>query len=163
MVGHRHGTGAMDAEHVLQTLREGNRRFVRGERRAYDLPLRRAELLAGQSPRATVVSRSDSRVVPEFIFAANLGELFTVESAGNVLDDVGLGSVEYGIEVLRRIEPAVVRGRGDLDASIRENVLEVRNVVLAECAAARQMIDAGRLRLALAIDALETGEVRFFD
>jgi len=90
----------MDADQAIRQLQQGNRRFVRGERLARDLVLRRAELLAGQSPLATVVCCSDSRVVPELIFDANLGDIFTVESAGNVLDEVGLGSVEYGVEHL---------------------------------------------------------------
>jgi carbonic anhydrase len=90
----------MDADEVIRQLQQGNRRFVRGERLARDLVLRRAELLAGQAPLATVVCCSDSRVVPELIFDANLGDIFTVESAGNVLDEVGLASVEYGVEHL---------------------------------------------------------------
>jgi carbonic anhydrase len=90
----------MEADEVIRQLQQGNRRFVRGERMARDLVLRRAELLAGQAPLATVVCCSDSRVVPELIFDADLGDIFTVESAGNVLDEFGLASVEYGVEHL---------------------------------------------------------------
>ena len=90
----------MDGKQVWAELLEGNRRFVRGERRAYDFALRRAELLAGQKCTATVLTCSDSRVVPEFVFDANLGDLFDVETAGNVVDDVGLGTIEYGVEHL---------------------------------------------------------------
>lgn len=90
----------MDGKQVWAELLEGNRRFVRGERRAYDFALRRAELLAGQKCRVTLLTCSDSRVVPEFIFDVNLGDLFDVETAGNVVDEVGLGSIEYGVEHL---------------------------------------------------------------
>ncbi len=90
----------MDGKQVWAELLEGNRRFVRGERKAYDFALRRAELLAGQKCRVTVLTCSDSRVVPEFVFDANLGDLFDVETAGNVVDDVGLGTIEYGVEHL---------------------------------------------------------------
>jgi carbonic anhydrase len=90
----------MDGKQVWAELLEGNRRFVRGERRAYDFASRRAELLAGQKCRVTVLTCSDSRVVPEFVFDVNLGELFDVETAGNVVDDVGLGTIEYGVEHL---------------------------------------------------------------
>ncbi len=76
---------------------EGNRRFVAGTPEAKDMAGRRAQLVEGQHPIATVVTCSDSRVVPEYIFDVGLGEIFTVESAGNVLDKVGLGSVEYGV------------------------------------------------------------------
>ncbi|MFI3114975.1 MAG: carbonic anhydrase [Clostridia bacterium] len=54
----------------------------------------------GQSPYAVVLTCSDSRVVPEHIFMAGIGELFTIINAGNVVDNVVLGSVEYGIEHL---------------------------------------------------------------
>ena len=76
---------------------EGNRRFLAGTPEAKNFAARREELKAGQQPIATVVTCSDSRVVPEYIFDVTLGEIFKVESAGNVLDKVGLGSVEYGV------------------------------------------------------------------
>jgi carbonic anhydrase len=90
----------MTPDQILSQLRAGNRRFVRGERRAYDFVLRRAELLPDQKPLAVVVCCSDSRVEPVLLFDANLGDLFTIESAGNVVDDVGLGSIEFGLEKL---------------------------------------------------------------
>ena len=87
----------MNGEEALAKLLEGNRRFVAGTPEARDMAKRRAELVEGQHPIATVVTCSDSRVVPEYIFDAGLGEIFKVETAGNVLDKVGLGSVEYGV------------------------------------------------------------------
>lgn len=90
----------MDGKQVWAELREGNRRFVRGERRAYDFAARRTELLAGQKCRVTLLTGSDSRVVPEFIFDVNRGDLFDVETAGYVVDEVGLGTIEYGVEHL---------------------------------------------------------------
>ncbi len=49
----------------------------------------------GQHPIAIVVSCSDSRVIPEQIFDASVGELFVIRVAGNVLDRHQLGSIEY--------------------------------------------------------------------
>ena len=46
-------------------------------------------------PYAIVISCSDSRVIPERIFHAAIGDLFTVRVAGNVIDDHQLGSIEY--------------------------------------------------------------------
>ncbi|MGB9719623.1 MAG: carbonic anhydrase [Candidatus Anstonellales archaeon] len=91
----------MNAEEVLSRLREGNKRFVSGQRAGYDFIARRKEVLEGQRPFVTIVTCSDSRVIPEFIFDANIGELFVVRTAGNILDDVSLGSVEYGTEHLK--------------------------------------------------------------
>ena len=49
----------------------------------------------GQSPYAIIVTCSDSRVIPENIFSAGIGELFVIRLAGNVIDDHQLGSIEY--------------------------------------------------------------------
>lgn len=54
----------------------------------------------GQEPYAVVLTCSDSRVPPEHIFAAGVGDLFVIRTAGNVVDDFELGSIEYGAEHL---------------------------------------------------------------
>ncbi|MFH0818317.1 MAG: carbonic anhydrase [Candidatus Micrarchaeota archaeon] len=60
-----------------------------------------AELSGGQKPHTIVLTCSDSRVVPEFIFGCELGELFVVRVAGNVACDCDvLASVEYAAEHL---------------------------------------------------------------
>jgi len=61
---------------------------------------RRAQLANSQHPFAIILSCSDSRVPPEIVFDEGLGDLFIVRVAGNVLNDEGLGSIEYGVEVL---------------------------------------------------------------
>jgi carbonic anhydrase len=52
----------------------------------------------GQKPFVIVVGCSDSRVGPEVVFDQGLGDLFVVRTAGNVVDDVALGSIEYAAE-----------------------------------------------------------------
>jgi carbonic anhydrase len=61
---------------------------------------RRAELAKSQHPFAIILSCSDSRVPPEIVFDEGLGDLFIVRVAGNVLNDEGLGSIEYAVDVL---------------------------------------------------------------
>jgi carbonic anhydrase len=81
---------------VLHRLLEGNTRFARGEslrHRLADGNLERLE--AAQQARAAVLCCSDARVPPEDVFDAELGSLFEVRSAGNLLDDIALGSLEY--------------------------------------------------------------------
>ncbi|GGZ39577.1 carbonic anhydrase [Streptomyces inusitatus] len=56
----------------------------------------RRTLVRGQHPFAVVLGCVDSRVPPELIFDQGLGDLLTVRSAGEVLDDAVLGSVSYG-------------------------------------------------------------------
>ena len=89
------GTG-ISAEEALQRLVSGNERFLRGEARFSGLtPEMLADLAGGQQPYATILGCSDSRVPPEVIFDAGLGELFVVRVAGNVLSAEVAGSLQY--------------------------------------------------------------------
>lgn len=85
-----------------QLLMDGNQRFVTGKLLSKDLSFaKRSDLLKGQHPFAVVVSCSDSRVPPELLFDQALGDLFVVRVAGNVVDPIELGSVEYAVEHLK--------------------------------------------------------------
>jgi carbonic anhydrase len=90
----------VDAQEALAKLKEGNERYVSGIRQNYSIIERRKELVEGQHPFATILSCSDSRVVPEYIFDAKPGELFIVRTAGNIAGPIDLGSLEYGCEHL---------------------------------------------------------------
>jgi len=87
-------------EDTLARLMEGNARFVNGQHRPANYKRERAELTKGQHPYAIVLSCSDSRVPPEIVFDESLGKLFVVRVAGNVVDPVSLGSIEYAAEHL---------------------------------------------------------------
>ena len=90
---------SVSAEVAAKMLVEGNRRFVSGQYAPRALgQARRIELVKGQHPFAVVISCSDSRVPPELVFDQGLGDLFVIRVAGNVLDAIGLGSVEYAVE-----------------------------------------------------------------
>jgi len=80
---------------------EGNKRFVSGMCEQKDLSdTKRKELSKGQNPSAVVVTCSDSRVSPELLFNQGLGDVFVIRTAGNVVDKIALGSVEYAAEHL---------------------------------------------------------------
>ena len=81
----------MKNDALIERLRAGG---ARG-RAAEDAALRERTALQGQRPWAIVICCSDSRVIPERIFDAKLGELFVIRVAGNVLDRHQLGSIEY--------------------------------------------------------------------
>lgn len=86
----------------LERLRRGNDRFVADAAAALPIDARRrADQVAGQQPFAAVLSCADSRVPPEVIFNAGLGELFVVRTAGAAVDKAVLASVEYAVEHLR--------------------------------------------------------------
>lgn len=79
----------------------GNRRFAEGkpEHPWQDMQTRES-LIDTQNPAATVLSCADSRVPPEIIFDAGLGDMFTVRTAGEMIDDAVLQSLEYAVDQL---------------------------------------------------------------
>ena len=87
-----------DADNALQKLKDGNDRFVNDKSELINVTKeRRDQLKDGQNPYAVVVSCSESRVTPNIVFNAGLGEIFDIRLAGNVVDDDALGSIEYGV------------------------------------------------------------------
>ena len=90
---------------MKEKLIEGNRQFVISNK---DNELLK-ELVKGQHPQALVITCSDSRVIPEAIFSMTFGDLFVIRTAGNVINEGELASVEYGIEHLH-IPLVVVMG-----------------------------------------------------
>ncbi|HEY6011635.1 MAG TPA: carbonic anhydrase [Nitrospirota bacterium] len=88
------------ADEALKQLLDSNQHCVTGKLVQHDIVTRRSELVKGQHPSAVVLSCSDSRVPPELIFDQGLGDIFVVRVAGNVVDAVTLGSIEYAVEHL---------------------------------------------------------------
>jgi methyl-accepting chemotaxis protein len=85
------------ADEVLTALKEGNARFVAGTPQHPHSGMDRViETSAGQTPMATVIGCSDSRVALERLFDRGIGDLFVVRVAGNVADTDEIGSAEYG-------------------------------------------------------------------
>ncbi|MGO4583068.1 carbonic anhydrase [Arthrobacter sp. 2RAF6] len=82
-------------------LREGNERFVAGESLHPNQDAsRRNSLVEDQHPFAVIFGCSDSRLAAEIIFDLGLGDAFVVRTAGQVIDDAVLGSLEYSISQL---------------------------------------------------------------
>jgi carbonic anhydrase len=108
-------------EEALKLLKNGNANFLT------DSPLRsaqgrerRLEIARNQAPFAVLVSCSDSRVPPELLFGRGLGELFIVRNAGNTVDTVALGSIQYAVAELG-VPLIVVMGHercGAVDAAL---------------------------------------------
>ncbi len=87
----------MSPEDALTALQEGNQRFQRNVRsiETTTSQAQRNALTEGQSPRAVILSCSDSRVPAELVFDCGLGDLFVVRVAGNVSAPSLVGSVEF--------------------------------------------------------------------
>ena len=81
---------------ALEKLVEGNKRYFLLKQSHPNQGIeRRKEVKNGQKPFAVIVGCSDSRIPPEIIFDQGLGDLFVIRVAGNIVDDVALGSIEY--------------------------------------------------------------------
>jgi carbonic anhydrase len=84
-------------EEALQRLIEGNQRFASGSTKSINESIeRRDKVVQRQRPFAMVFSCVDSRVPPELIFDRGIGDLFTIRTAGQVIDSAVMGSLEYG-------------------------------------------------------------------
>ena len=121
---------------ALQKLIEGNRRFALSKQsHPNQTRERRQELVKGQKPFAVIVGCSDSRVSPEIIFDQGLGDLFVIRVAGNIVDDVALGSIEYAVDHLGT-KLVLVLGHskcGAVTATVRGDAVpgHVKNIVQA--------------------------------
>lgn len=90
------------ADEAKARLISGNEKYIQSRTLSCDVSpetlLRSSE--SGQKPYAIIITCSDSRVVPEMIFSAGIGDLFVIRVAGNVMDSHQLGSIEYAAEHL---------------------------------------------------------------
>lgn len=91
----------LTADQALALLKRGNADFVANTPQpSAQNKERRLEIARGQTPFCVLLGCSDSRVPPEILFGRGLGELFIVRVAGNTVDDVGMGSIEYAVAEL---------------------------------------------------------------
>ena len=92
---------SITSELALQQLMEGNLRYAEGNASHPHQSLeRRAELISGQQPFAVILGCSDSRIPPELIFDQGLGDVFVIRTAGEVVDNASLASIEYAVDHL---------------------------------------------------------------
>lgn len=115
----------LSADEALEKLKRGNTAYLKSKTGGGDIsPEKRLDTCQnGQRPYAIVITCSDSRVIPESVFGAGIGELFVIRVAGNVMDDHQLGSVEYAASHLG-VKLIVVMGHnhcGAVDAAINHD------------------------------------------
>lgn len=88
-------------EEAIQALIQGNKNYVMAqENGSISQAIQPLVAEEGQNPYAVIVTCSDSRVPAEYIFSAGIGELFVIRTAGHVIGDFELGSIEYGVKYL---------------------------------------------------------------
>lgn len=184
----------ISAKEAIKKLEEGNKRYLTENTGSGDIsPAARLRTYEnGQQPYAIVIACSDSRVIPESIFSAGIGELFTIRVAGNVIDSHQLGSIEYAADHLgsmlivvlghtrcgavdaaihhepegyiKFITDEIVRAIGDEKDPYRAACLNVRqSLAMIESSLSIQEDESRGLRVMGAIYDLETGKVDFLD
>lgn len=95
------GFSQCPATEAVTLLKEGNERFCSNQMIHQNQSLETVkDLTNGQHPFAVIISCSDSRVTPEIIFDQGLGDLFSIRTAGNVMADFEVGSIEYAVDHL---------------------------------------------------------------
>ena len=87
----------ISADQALQMLIQGNNEYIQSGTSSHD----RKSVMQTQHPFAIILSCSDSRVSPELIFdQLHAASLFIVRNAGNIVDHIVLGSIEFGVKYL---------------------------------------------------------------
>ena len=184
-----------DAQSVQAYLEQQNEIYVKNGTNDGDLSKSKREDVTenGQHPYAVIVTCSDSRVPAEHIFNAGIGELFVIRTAGNVIGDHALGSVEYGMEHLGAklvvvlghtncgaVDAALNGGAHGAIATITDEIsaclpeqcdpreaeaLNVENSIsrIMESEIITEITQTGTSRVVGAIYDIESGAVEFFD
>ena len=84
------------AEELIKELIDGNKKYITNKRNEI------VKYIPGQKPKIAILTCSDSRVIPEFIFNKSIGELFVVRVAGNIaIGETVIKSLEYAVDNLK--------------------------------------------------------------
>ncbi len=100
---------------ALARLKEGNARFVSGQSKTRDWNAKVIATASGQYPFAAVVGCMDSRAPGEIVLDQGIGDMFSLRSAGNVVDTDVLGGLEYAAKVVG-VKMIVVLGHTECGA-----------------------------------------------
>jgi len=90
---------ALTPDKILELLVEGNKRFVANKLTSPNISGRRDAAVAGQFPKAVILSCLDSRVPVELVFDVGIGDIFVGRVAGNIENVDQLGSMEFATKL----------------------------------------------------------------
>ncbi|MDE5899072.1 MAG: hypothetical protein K2H09_07420 [Treponemataceae bacterium] len=181
------------AAEALGRLKEGNRRYLSASSNPGNISpeIRHETCENGQKPYATIITCADSRVIPEGIFSAGIGELFVIRVAGNVIGTLQLGSVEYAADHLgcglvvvlghthcgavgaalghapegyvKCITDEIKKAIGSEQDELRACKLNVKRSVAVIKANLKELSAAGKLTVVGAVYNIDSGAVEFLD
>ena len=164
----------------LDRLMEGNSGYktIPANPAVLSQELREGTAQNGQSPLAVIVCCSDSRVPPEHIFHAGIGELFVIRNAGTLISDfalvvvmghTGCGAVGTALTpaqekgglaaILAEIRDAIA-GETDPHQAVRKNTLHAL-ATLGRSPILKELHQAGKVEFAAAIYDIHSGHVDF--
>ncbi len=86
-------------DEVIKIFKDGNKRFVKGDKTVRDHNYQIRKTVDGQYPKAIVLSCVDSRVPVEDVFDMGIGDIFVARVAGNFVNNDILGSMEFATKV----------------------------------------------------------------
>ena len=87
-------------DRIIEDLQNGNTRFINGQTsQSSESSLSKLKYFAerSQCPKAIVLCCSDSRAPVEMIFDQDIGDLFVIRVAGNIVAPSLVGSVEFAV------------------------------------------------------------------
>src|SRR6056297_1429266 len=90
---------ALTPEQIIESLKEGNQRYVSNNLTPQDYQAQVEKTSSGQYPEAVVIACIDSRVPVEAIFDKSVGDIFVARVAGNFVNEDILGSTEFATAV----------------------------------------------------------------
>jgi len=90
---------ALTPDVVIQSLLDGNKKFMNNDLSERDHSSMVRSAANGQYPKAVIISCLDSRVPVEDVFNKGLGDLFVGRVAGNFVNEDLIGSAEFGCKV----------------------------------------------------------------
>jgi carbonic anhydrase len=121
---------------------------------ARDVVERARATAARQAPRCAVLTRSDSRVAPELLTLSNLGEMFVVRVAGNVVDDLVLYSLKFAVENLgvRKIYVIGHKRRGAVAAALEGRApppiaQKIKEAAARACSASPEAVETENVKI----------------
>lgn len=141
------------AEEAINKLKSGNERFVNQKTiKPHQSMVDVMHVAKGQHPFAIIVSCSDSRVPPEILFDQGFGDIFVIRTAGQVIDSIEIGSIEYAVEHLH--SPLVVvlghskcgavtaaHSDGDVDGHLHKIVKDIRSNISSQTGGKANSLD----------------------
>jgi carbonic anhydrase len=173
-----------ESENIITMLQQKNKSFQKKYKNESEMHKK------GQAPKIAILTCADSRVIPEYIFQASIGDLFVVRIAGNIaIDETVISSLEYAVDHLH-ITHLIILGHTCCGAvKVAEQTKETNNALLLEIqksflsqenhilanltrqlrllpqrsSSIKHAIEQEKLKLVAALYDIENGSVTFLD